>query len=187
MTPDDIIPLFTHSDGFRCARWGRPVVPIVFGVEEETLALVKGAVEAVVATAGHRMAGHDPELGANLMIFFVREWEELAAVPDLHHLLPDPGALQGDVARLFRFDGQGAIRLGLLAIRMGGALADAPAEPLVLEQAARMMLTWAGDPRLVEEGRLRPDVADLLRAAYDPVLPARAEDAAHALRLAART
>ena len=33
---------------------------------------------------------------------------------------------------------------------------------------------------------LRPDVAALIRAAYDPVLPHAAQDASHALRLAAR-
>jgi hypothetical protein len=33
---------------------------------------------------------------------------------------------------------------------------------------------------------LQPDVAALLRAAYDPVLPVAARDPAHALRLAAR-
>jgi hypothetical protein len=33
---------------------------------------------------------------------------------------------------------------------------------------------------------LRPEVAGLIRAAYDPVLPASAREASHALRLAAR-
>jgi len=33
---------------------------------------------------------------------------------------------------------------------------------------------------------LRPDIAALLRAAYDPILPDAAQDASHALRLAAR-
>jgi hypothetical protein len=33
---------------------------------------------------------------------------------------------------------------------------------------------------------LRPDIADVLRAAYDPVLPAMAQDPSHALRIAAR-
>lgn len=186
MTPDDIIPLFTHPEGYRCARWGRPIVPIVFGVEEETLTLVKGAIEAVVATAGHKMAEHDPELGANLMVFFFRDWEELRGVPDLDQLVPDLGKVTGDVARLFRFDGQGAIKFAALFLRMGGRLSDAPAEPLLLDQAARLMLTWAGDPLLVQDGRLRTDIAGLLRAAYDPILPARADDASHALRLAAR-
>ncbi len=33
---------------------------------------------------------------------------------------------------------------------------------------------------------LRPDVANLIRAAYDPVMPMAARDASHALRLTAR-
>jgi len=187
MTPDAIARLFTHSDGYRFARWGRPIVPIVFGVEEETLALVKGAVEAVVVTAGHRMAEHDPELGANLMVFFFREWGELRGVPDLDHLMPDLDAMTGDVARLFRFDAQGTIKFAVLFLRMGGPLSDVPAESLLLDQAARLMLTWAGDPSMLQDGALRPDVAAVLRAAYNPVLPARADDSSHALRLAART
>jgi hypothetical protein len=33
---------------------------------------------------------------------------------------------------------------------------------------------------------LRPEIAGVIRAAYDPVLPAMAQDPSHALRLAAR-
>jgi hypothetical protein len=33
---------------------------------------------------------------------------------------------------------------------------------------------------------LRPDIAEVIRAAYDPVMPAVAADSSHALRLAAR-
>jgi hypothetical protein len=34
---------------------------------------------------------------------------------------------------------------------------------------------------------LRPGIAAVIRAAYDPVMPAAASDPSHALRLAART
>jgi hypothetical protein len=33
---------------------------------------------------------------------------------------------------------------------------------------------------------LRPEIADVIRAAYDPVMPSMARDASHALRIAAR-
>jgi len=33
---------------------------------------------------------------------------------------------------------------------------------------------------------LKPEIADLIRAGYDPVMPVSAVDASHALRLAAR-
>ncbi|HAW48630.1 MAG TPA: hypothetical protein DCX34_15600, partial [Roseovarius sp.] len=98
MTPDEIAALFTRADGeFLFARWGRPIVPVVFGVEDATLSVVKGAVEAVVAMAGHKMAETDPELGANLMLFFFCDWKELPEVPGLDRLIPDLGPL---VARL---------------------------------------------------------------------------------------
>ncbi|MFO7756986.1 MAG: hypothetical protein R6V26_00680, partial [Roseovarius sp.] len=72
LSPDEIEALFTRSDGtFLCARWGRPIVPVVFGVDDHTLGIFKGAIEAVVTLAGHTMAETDPELGANLMVFFV--------------------------------------------------------------------------------------------------------------------
>ena len=75
LTPDEIEALFTRADGeFLFTRWGRPIAPVVFGVEDATLGTVKGALEAVVTLAGHEMAETDPELGANLMIFFFRDW-----------------------------------------------------------------------------------------------------------------
>lgn len=98
MSPADVQALFTRPDGSHAfARWGRPIAPIVFGTDDGTLGIVKGAVEAVVALAGHRMAETDPELGTNLMLFFFRDWDELPEVPDLDRLIPDLAPL---VARL---------------------------------------------------------------------------------------
>ena len=71
---EEVAAKFTRGDGsYLCARWGRPIVPVVFGVDDATLAVFKGAIEAVVALAGHRMAETDWELGANLMVFFCRD------------------------------------------------------------------------------------------------------------------
>jgi hypothetical protein len=202
MTADEIERLFTRGDGrFLCARWGRPIVPVVFGVEEATLSIVKGAIEAMVALAGHRMAETDPELGANLMVFFFRDWAELPLVPNLDRLIPDLVPLCDRLAarganqyRAFRFDAQGGIRAAFVFLRMDAHLAAMPAEALALAQAAEAMLTWgegafaAASPLAEVGGRviLRPEIAALIRAAYDPVLPVMAQDASHALRLAAR-
>jgi hypothetical protein len=202
MTADEIELLFTRGDGrFLCARWGRPIVPVVFGVEAETLAVMKGAIEAMVALAGHRMAETDPELGANLMLFFFRDWAELPQVPNLDRLIPDLAPLcarleaQGaNQYRAFRFDAEGGIRAAFVFLRMDAHLAALPAEALALAQAAEAMLTWgegafaAASPLADVAGRviLRPEIAALIRAAYDPVLPVMAQDASHALRLAAR-
>lgn len=176
-------------------------MPVVFGVEDATLAIVKGAIEAVVTLAGHRMAEADPELGANLMVFFVRDWEELLELPDLDRLVPELGPLVvrlkaegANQYRLFRFDAGGAIRAAFVFLRMAPALAAMPAEDLALAQAAGVILLWSdrafegAGPLARAAGQviLRPDISAVIRAAYDPVLPDVARDASHGLRIAAR-
>lgn len=199
-TPDTVARLFTGAEGYRFARWGRPVVPVVFGVEDATLATLKGALEAVVALAGHRMAGQDPELGANLMVFFCRDWSDLAEVPNLERLVAGlPGLLarlqvqEATQYRMFRFDEGGAIRACFVFVRMDAAMAALPAEVIALDMAVRSICLWAEgafpDGVLVQAAGhtvLHPGVAALIRAAYDPVLPAVSQDPAHALRLFAR-
>lgn len=203
MTPDQIEPLFTSGGAYLFARWGRPIAPVVFGVEEETLKTIKGAIEAVVALSGHKMAETDPELGANLMMFFFSDWNELLDVPNLGDMIPD---LAQTVARLdaagatqyraFRFDDAGAIQACFAFVRMGGGMEKLPAETIALTQAVQAMLTW-GDGAFAETSPLalhpengavilRPDIAGVIRAAYDPVMPVQAADASHALRLFAR-
>ena len=203
MTPQDIEALFTRSDGkYGFARWGRPIAPIVFGVQDETLSIVKGALEAVVTLAGHHMAETDPELGSNLMMFFFRDWDELLDVPDLDKLIPELGPLvvklkaaEANQYRLFRFDQNGAIKAAFVFLCMDTAMSKLPAETLALQQVAQTVLLWSDtafrsqSPLAVTEGGatiLRPDIADVIRAAYDPVLPVAAQDASHALRMFAR-
>lgn len=203
MTPQDIEALFTRSDGkYGFARWGRPIAPIVFGVQDETLSIVKGALEAVVTLAGHHMAETDPELGSNLMMFFFRDWDELLDVPDLDKLIQELGPLVGKLKaadanqyRLFRFDQNGAIKAAFVFLCMDTAMSKLPAETLALQQVAQTVLLWSDtafrsqSPLAVTEGGatiLRPDIADVIRAAYDPVLPVASQDASHAMRMFAR-
>lgn len=194
--------LFTRADGaYAFARWGRPIAPVVFGVADETLGVIKGALEAVVQLAGHQMAETDPELGANLMVFFCRDWNELLEVPNLDRLVPDLGPLvarlttgQANQYRIFRFDAAGGIKAAFVFLRMDQHLQAVSADVLALSQAVQTVLLWSDmafrdrAPLAVAEGRtiLRPEIADVIRAGYDPVLPVVARDASHALRLAAR-
>ncbi len=203
MEADRVQAMFTRGDGsYMCARWGRPIAPVVFGVEDETLGTIKAALQAVCRLADHDIVEVDPELGVNLLIFFCRDWSELAAVPDLDRLVPGLddllGRLQAQDAsqyRAFRFEPDGAIRAGIVFLRMTGEMADTPADTLALSQAVLTMLTWsetafdstsplaaAADGTVM----LKPEIAGLIRAAYDPVLPAASDDPATALRLAAR-
>lgn len=202
MTPDSVEQLFTRRDGsYLCARWGRPIVPVVFGVDAATLSVVKGAIEAVVVLAGHKMAETDPELAANLMVFFFRDWAELPEVPNLEKLVPDLGPLCARLEaaganqyRGFRFDEQGAIKAAFVFLRMDEALAAMPAEDLALAQAAQVILLWSdqaftGTSPLALVGEdviLRPEIAGVIRAAYGVAMPMVARDASHALRIAAR-
>ena len=201
----DPAAFFTRSDGaYLFARWGRPVAPVIFGADDASLPVLKGAFEAMSALTGHPMAETDPELGANLLMFLVRDWDELRGVPDLDRLVPDLHPLIGRLEaaeanqyRVFRFDPEAAgagIRAAVVMLRMDEELSAMPAEALALGQAVQTMLLWsdtafhAMPPLMASEAGilLRPEVAAVLRAAYDPVMPVAARDPSHALRLAAR-
>ena len=203
MEPDAVARLFTRSDGaYLFARWGRPIAPVVFGVEDQTVSTLKGAIEAVVALAGHQMAETDPELGANLMVFFFREWDELTETPNLDRLIPDLAetverlkAVDANQYRSFRFDAAGAIQAAFVFVRMDAEMARVPAETIALSQVVQTILLWSdtaftdASPLTAAPGQpavLKPDIAAVIRAGYDPILPASATNASHALRLAAR-
>lgn len=183
---DDIATLFTRDGHYLCARWGRPVAPVIFGLADESLPIFRAATGAVLAHAGQPIAETDPQMGANMLSFFVRDWDELQDVPDFDRLtgqadLPARLRLRGaDQYRMFRFDADGAIRACITLVKMGGALANAHPGQLAETLAARAMLTFARDVMPSAE------LARLIRAAYDPALPAVARGASHALRLVAR-
>ncbi len=203
MSPEDVTACFTRSDGsYAFARWGRPVAPVVFGVDDATLAVVRDAIRSVVAMAGHDMQEIDAELGANLMLFFVRDWDELTGVPGLDQLVTDLGPLVGRLAatganqyRVFRFDREGAIKAAFVFLRMDADLSAVPADTLALAQAVQTIVLWSDlafrdrSPLVaLPDGRtgVRPEIGALLRAAHEPVMPVAANDPSHALRLAAR-
>ena len=202
MTPDEIEALFTRQSGeYAFARWGRPLAPVVFGVEDTTLGVIKGAIEAVGQLAGLSITETDPELGANFIWFFLTDWSELPDVPNLDRLVPDLAPLvkrlqqvEANQYRTFCFDEAGAIKACFVFLRMDAHLSNVPAETLALSQVVQSMLLWSDlafrdrSPLAVagETTVLRPDIAALIRAAYDPVMPAVADDASHALRLSAR-
>jgi hypothetical protein len=202
MTPEAVAALFTRTDGsYFFSRWGRPIVPVVFGGDDKTLSVFKGAIEAIVTLAGHKMAETDVELGANLMVFLFRDWDELPAVPGLGAIVPELDRLcprlqaqDANQYRLFRFDPQGPIRVAFVFLRMDAALSAMPAEDIALAQAAQMICLWSdqayrSQSPLAKVGQvviLRPEIAGVIRAAYDRVMPAHAADPSHALRLFAR-
>lgn len=203
LKPEDITALFQRNGNYCFSRWGRPIAPVVFGVEDETLAVVKGALEAVTSLARHDIVETDPDFGSNLWVFFIRDWDDLSGVPDMDGLIPEMDSLlpkltqvNANQYRFFRFDPTGAIKAGFLFLRMDDELAKVPADVLALGQMVQMILLWGegafSDTSplaiLPETGAtvLRPEIAQIVQAGYDPLLPNAATDNGHALRLFAR-
>jgi hypothetical protein len=199
----EIEAFFTRSDGeFLFARWERPIAPVIFGVDDATLPVLKGGIEAVVTLAGHKMTEADPELGTNLMMFFVAEWAELRDIPDLDRLVPGIGdildqleAAGANQYRVFRFEESGAIRAAFAFIRLDEHMRDVPAQTLALSQAVQLALLWSdtafqnSPPLLIGpdgDVLLKPEIGALIRAAYEPAIPVMDRDPALAYRLAAR-
>ena len=204
MNPEEIEAHFTRKDNtFAFARWGRPIAPIVFGVESETLGIVKGAIEAVTELTSHPISETDPELGSNLMCFFFREWKELCDVHKLDQIVPDLGPLnlklekaQANQYRFFRFDAAGGIKACFIFIRMDEHLNAVSAETLCLSQIVQSIVLWsdvafqdASPLALLPNGKtiLRPEIGELIRAAYDPALAVYSDQPSYVLRLFART
>ena len=202
MDTGDVEKLFTRSDEqFVFARWARAIAPVVFGVEDDALAVIKGAIDAVCQLAGHEMSDGDAELGSNFMWFFFSEWDELLEVPRLDDMIPDLVTVVGRLKdaganqyRAFRFDDAGAIKACFVFLCMDDQLSEVSADALALNQAVQSILLWsdtafksqsplalAGDVTV-----LRPEIGQLIAAAYDPVLPQSSKDKVHAMRLSAR-
>ena len=189
--------------GYAFARWNRPIAPVVFGVDDAALPVLKGAIEAVAKLAGIEVVETDPELGVNHMTFFMKEWRELSETKDMDRLLPDLDNLVSRLEevdasqyRFFRYDDQGGIKAAFMFVRMTAEMEKLSAEAISLTNAIQSIVTWGpdafsgGSPLAMNEESnlvvLKVEYADVIRASYDPVMPIAANDPSHALRLAAR-
>ena len=200
---DSIEAYFTRSDGkYIFARWGRPIAPIVFGVQDETLVTLKSAIQSIVVLANHELVETDPELGSNAMFFFFLSWDELLEVKDLDRIVPDLDnlvnrlkSIQANQYRFFRFDAAGGIKAVFTFICMDDILNSVSAEVLCLNQVAQMFLLWSDDAfkeksptSITNTGEiiLKPIIGDIIRAVYEPTMPIVSTDKSHALRTQAR-
>ena len=200
---DPIEAYFTRSDGqYIFARWGRPIAPVVFGIQDETLFTLKTAIQSMVFLANHELAETDPELGSNAMFFFFLSWDELLEVkdlgrivPDLHNLVERLKSIQANQYRFFRFDADGGIKAVFSFICMDETLNSVSAEVLCLNQVVQMFLLWSDDafkdnsPTLITKNGgviLNPIIGDIVKAVYDPTMPLVSNDESHALRAQAR-
>lgn len=195
------------GDGFKFARWGCPLAPVVIGLDEAGARLFGEAVKLVAGVAGAEIEEIDPEMGANFLIYVMQDWAHAARAPNLPNFLPDLPALierlnaaDANRYRVFAFDDQGAIRAAITLLRYDEQMRAAPVDYIALTEAALGMLVYdeagAAADRPVAMARfegddepravLAPWHARLIRAAYDPTIPAGSRDPALAMRLAAR-
>lgn len=194
---------FTRRDGsFRFARWSRPLAPVIVGTDDDGCRIFEAGIEAVARIAGLTVTDLDPDLGANFLVFLVNDWAELTEAPNLIRLIPNLGDLietltahDANQYRVFNFDEAGGIRLCVTLLRYDEEMQRVSAQTMAVGQAVQGMLLWS-DKAFTDDGPLaltddglcvvKPMHADLLRAAYDPVLPDATDDPVFALRLAAR-
>lgn len=195
------------GDAFKFARWGGAICPIVVGLDEKGARLFEEAISAVADLAGAKMEEIDPEMGANMFIYVLSDWSNAALAPNLGNFIPDLPALverlteaNANRYRVFAFDDQGAIRASITMLRYDEQMQEAPVDYIALTEAMLAMLVF--DERGVSEDRpvvmakfedddearaiLNPWHGRLLKAAYDPTIPAGSKDPALAMRLAAR-
>lgn len=209
MTPDDnnlrkIKSLFCHDGEYHFSRWNKSIVPVIFGTDDDSLTILKDAFAKVISYSTINMADFDPELGANFMIFFCKDWKELEFVQNLNQILPKPEILlkrlQGSKSnqyRLFRFTKNGSINFCIQLLKYDHEMSSISTYSLGLNQILKSIVFWsptAFDKESPIEKlsgcdlpNIRPFFRSLITAAYDPVLPNQSRDEAHALRLLARS
>lgn len=208
MSPDaDRIKRLFGGDRFKFARWGGPISPVVSGLDEAGAKLFVQGIEAVAEAAGAEIDEIDPEMGANFQVYMMTDWAHATRAPNLPNFLPDLPALierlteaDANRYRVFAFDDQGAIRAAITLLCYDEQMRAAPVDYIALSEAMLGMLVYdeagvaedrpvvmaqldeSDDPRAIVE----PWHAMLLRAAYDPAIPAGSKDPSLAMRLAAR-
>ncbi|OUS07604.1 hypothetical protein A9Q96_06775 [Rhodobacterales bacterium 52_120_T64] len=202
-TAAEIENMFTNEGRYIFARWSRPIAPVVFGTDDESLAVFKDAFATVASLGDMLLAETDPELGANFLVFLCTDWSEIKEVPNLNRLLANVDDLVTELDRTganqyrsFAFDPTGAIKLCVLLLKYDDDMAKISAQALATGQMAQAMLLWSPAAFLkkspigiIEANNMaivRPAVAALIRAAYDKTMPDTASDVSHALRLEAR-
>ncbi len=200
------IKLLFGGDSFKFARWGGPICPVIVGVNDKSAQLFEEAIRAIAEVAGAKIDEIDPEMGANFMIYVFGAWEQAKRAPNLPNFLPDLDALiarlneaDANRYRVFAFDDAGAIRAAITLLRYDEQMQAAPVDYIALTEATLGMLVFdeagvAADRPIVmarfKDGDARailtPWHAKLLKAAYDPTIPAGSKDPSLALRLSAR-
>ena len=198
-----ICDLFSRDKNYHFARWSKPLSPVIFGVDDQSLIAIKSAFSEVLSIASLELTDFDSDLGANLLVFFCSTWSELETVPHLNRLLPDISNLletldqtNANQYRSFSFKADGAINLVVVLLKYDTELSSVSIQTLALSQMLQSILLWSPNA-FVDESPIsiikktnrcvvKPFYSALIQAAYDPILPDSSLDESHAFRLEAR-
>ena len=201
---NNLVRSFFLRDGrYHFSRWSKSLSPVIFGVDDKSLVAMKLAFSDVLALTTLKLSDFDPDLGANLLMFFCSKWDELNIIPNLNKLIPNLSELletlnqnKGNQYRTFSFSTDGSINFVVVLLRYDIELSSVSVQTLAVSQMFQSVLLWspeafkADSPIAVikETNRcvVKPFYAALLKAAYDPVLPNYSVDEIHAMRLEAR-
>ena len=199
----EISQLFLRDGRYHFARWSKPLSPVIFGVDDDSLSGMRLAFSEVISLSSLELSDFDPELGANVLIFFCAKWSELISVPNLNKLIPDLSHLlesldenDANQYRNFLFTRDGAINLVIVLLKYDSELASVSLQTLAVSQMLQSILLWSPNAfkhespiAIIEKTNrcvVKPFYAALVKAAYDPTLPNFSQDESHAVRLAAR-
>ena len=203
MRDNPVQSLFLRNGKYHFARWAKPLSPVIFGVDDSSLIAIKAAFSDVLSLTPLKLSEFDPELGANLLMFFCSKWPELSIIPNLNKLIPNLVELletldnnQANQYRTFSFSPDGAINFVVVLLKYDLELSSVSVQTLAVSQMIQSVLLWSPDAfkedspiAVVKQTNrcvVKPFYAALLKAAYDPVLPNYSVDEIHAMRLEAR-
>ena len=198
-----IIDLFFREGEYHFSRWTRPIAPVVFGVDNDSLTAIKVAFSDVIVLTPIALSDVDPDLGANFLLFFCSKWSELSTVPNLSKLIPTLSDLLESLEKIganqyrtFSFTSNGAIKVVVVLLKYDRELSSVSIQTLATSQMLQSLLLWSPNAfksespiAIIEETNrcvIKPFYSALIKAAYDPVLPDCSNEAAHAIRLQAR-
>jgi hypothetical protein len=201
VTPDEIAAYFTKPNGeFLFRRWASPIVPHAFGPTAPESEVLYQAFDTISALSGHPVVRAPDGVGMNLTFFFINEASDMMKLPGAEGFLGMLAMLvkqlmsgKSALRRNFTTDDKtGAISQMTMIARTSGWLRHHPPESLALRLAVLTHLTWAlrrdqkAPPLLVADapGGVHPNVAAILRVAYDPSLPDASTDKALCTQIA---
>ena len=203
MSDNPVQSLFLRDGKYHFSRWAKPLSPVIFGVDDSSLIAIKEAFSDVLSLTPLKLSEFDPDLGANLLMFFCSRWPELSTIPNLNKLIPNLVDLletldnnQANQYRTFSFSPDGAINFVVVLLKYDLELSSVSVQTLAVSQMLQSVLLWSPDAfkedspiAVVKQTNrcvVKPFYAALLKAAYDPVLPNYSLDEIHAMRLEAR-